>query len=44
MQVLGMKPTINMGDGNADIICILLSHSALQGAGFLDKLRSFVCV
>jgi hypothetical protein len=39
-----MRPTINMGDGDADIICILLPHRGLQGAGFLDKLRSFVRV
>lgn len=40
----GVTPTVDVGDGNADIIGTLLCHRALQCASFLNKVRCFVCV
>lgn len=40
----GVAPTIDVGDGDADVIGVLLHHGGLQCAGFLDKVRCFVCV
>ena len=40
----GAAPTVNVGDGNADIIGVLPRHGGLQGAGFLDKVGRFVRV
>lgn len=42
--VQGAAPTVNVGDGNADVIGVLPRHGGLQGAGFLDKVRRFVHV